>query len=67
MIKKNSTTGTGTHLTFNNPPLAQGVASGIALWVVYIVWISVVLILYKPCVWYGKYKATSKKWWLKYI
>ena len=41
--------------------------SGVTLWVVYIVWISVVLVLYKPCLWFGRYKATHQQFWLKYI
>ena len=41
--------------------------SGVSLWVVYIVWISVVLVLYKPCLWFGRYKATHQQFWLKYI
>ena len=50
--------------TFGRP---KSVASGLSLWVIYVIWVSVVLILYKPCVWYGKYKATHSQWWLKYI
>lgn len=50
--------------TFGRP---KGLISGITLWAVYVIWIAVVLILYKPCVWYGKYKAENKKWWLRYI
>ncbi len=50
--------------TFGRP---KGVQSGVPLWMVYLVWISVVLVLYKPCVWYGKYKAAHKHWWLKYM
>lgn len=42
-------------------------ASGIPLWAVYLVWIGIVVLLYKPCVWFGKYKAEHKYWWLKYI
>ena len=38
------------------------------LWTVYLIWISVVLVLYYPCKWYGKYKSTHpEKWWLSYI
>lgn len=40
---------------------------GSPLWVVYLVWIIVILILYFPCRWYGKYKATHTEWWLSYI
>jgi uncharacterized membrane protein len=45
----------------------KGVESGLPLWAVYLIWIAVALILYKPCVWFGKYKSTHKQWWLKYI
>jgi uncharacterized membrane protein len=45
----------------------KGAASGIPLWVVYLVWIAVVAVLYKPCVWFGRYKSEHKYWWLKYI
>jgi uncharacterized membrane protein len=41
--------------------------SGIPLWAVYLVWISVVALLYKPCIWFGKYKANHGFWWLRYI
>ncbi len=42
-------------------------ASGHPLWIVYIVWMLVIIILYFPCRWYSKYKATHKHWWLSYI
>ena len=41
--------------------------SGLPLWQVYIIWIGVVAVLYKPCQWYGNYKATHRNWWLKYL
>lgn len=52
--------------TFGRP---KGVESGIPLWAVYLVWMGVVAILYKPCLWYGKYKSANKnkRWWLRYI
>jgi uncharacterized membrane protein len=50
--------------TFGRP---MGAPSGLNLWAVYVVWIVVVLALYKPCLWFGQYKATHKQWWLKYI
>jgi uncharacterized membrane protein len=50
--------------TFGRP---KGVESGAALWAIYLIWVCVLVILYKPCVWFGKYKATHKQWWLKYI
>ena len=41
--------------------------SGHSLWLVYAVWIVAIFILYFPCRWYSKYKATHKHWWLSYI
>jgi len=41
--------------------------SGNALWLVYVVWIVAICILYFPCRWYSKYKASHKDWWLSYI
>ncbi len=50
--------------TFGRPKVAQ---SGVQLWAIYLIWIAVVIILYKPCIWFGKYKQQHKHWWLKYI
>ena len=50
--------------TFGRP---KGVESGLPLLGIYLIWIAVVIVLYKPCQWYGKYKSTQKNWWLKYI
>ncbi|MEP6927439.1 MAG: heparan-alpha-glucosaminide N-acetyltransferase domain-containing protein [Ginsengibacter sp.] len=50
--------------TFGRP---KGVKSGVQLWAIYLIWMAVVLILYKPCRWFGKYKDEHKQWWLKYI
>lgn len=49
--------------TFGRP---KGIESGLPLWAVYLIWIAVVTVLYKPCLWFGQYKATHKSWWLKY-
>lgn len=46
---------------------ARGVQSGVNLSTTYVIWIVVVLVLYKPCLWFGRYKAAHKQWWLKYI
>jgi uncharacterized membrane protein len=40
---------------------------GFSLPIVYLYWISAVLILYLPCKWYMNYKMKSKKWWLSYV
>jgi len=50
--------------TFGRP---LGVQSGVELWVIYLIWIGVVALMYKPCLWFGKYKAQHKALWLKYI
>ncbi len=41
--------------------------SGLPLLPIYLIWIGVVAILYKPCKWFVKYKAKHKHWWLRYI
>lgn len=40
---------------------------GVNLGIVYLVWISVVAILYLPCKWYGNYKKANSSWWLSYL
>jgi len=45
----------------------KGIESGVPLWAIYLIWVGVVMVLYKPCLWYGKYKSEHKQWWLKYI
>jgi uncharacterized membrane protein len=42
--------------------------SGLSLWAVYLVWISVVALMYPLCKWYGNYKAAHKSaTWLRYL
>ena len=45
----------------------KGVESGLPLWAIYLIWISVVAILYKPCVWYWKYKSAHRNGWVRYL
>jgi uncharacterized membrane protein len=41
---------------------------GFSLWVVYVIWISVIAMLYPLCKWYDRYKINHKeKWWLSYL
>ena len=40
---------------------------GYDLPVVYLIWISVVIILYFPCRWFARYKKTHRQWWLSYV
>ncbi|MFD0941172.1 DUF1624 domain-containing protein [Pedobacter boryungensis] len=40
---------------------------GYSLPIVYLIWFSVVASLYRPCIWFQKYKATHTQWWLRYL
>lgn len=40
---------------------------GVGLPGVYAFWILVVLLLYYPCRWWGRLKATRDEWWLRYL
>ncbi len=40
---------------------------GYALWVVYAVWLSAVVLLYFPCRWFAGIKKSHRKWWLSYL
>ena len=41
---------------------------GFGLGVVYLIWISIVLLLYPLCKWYDRYKSSHRdKWWLSYL
>ncbi|AWK04896.1 hypothetical protein HYN56_11920 [Flavobacterium crocinum] len=50
--------------TFGRP---KDIESGFPIWTVYLIWIFVLALLYKPCKWFGKHKAENQHWWLKYI
>lgn len=40
---------------------------GYALPVVYLIWIGVVVALYRPCRWFDRYRAAHRRWWLSYL
>lgn len=40
---------------------------GFSLPIVYLIWISVVAVLYFPCRWFSRYKQTHTQWWLSYL
>jgi uncharacterized membrane protein len=40
---------------------------GYTLPVVYLIWIAVVAVLYKPCRWFDRYRANHRQWWLSYL
>jgi uncharacterized membrane protein len=52
---------------FQSPNGSLPYGSGYPLWVVYVAWMVVIVLLYFPCRWYSKYKATHKQWWLSYL
>jgi len=43
------------------------VSFGFDLWIVYIIWISIIAVLYLPCRWFNKYKMQQSQWWLRYV
>ena len=49
------------------PFLFRPMNFGYGLLIVYIIWISTVVVLYKPCRWYRNYKGTHHQWWLRYL
>ena len=51
----------------NSPFLFRPVEFGFSLRTTYLIWLQVVLLMYYPCKWYGRYKETHRKWWLNYI
>jgi hypothetical protein len=61
--------GRPTDYLFTNLPLAPPPApgSGFSLGVVYLLWITGVLLLYPLCRWYAGVKARRHDWWLSYI
>jgi uncharacterized membrane protein len=53
---------------FNQPAYPSGPANyGYGLVVVYIAWLSVVVVLYPFCRWYMQYKKDHKYFWLSYL
>ena len=40
---------------------------GYKLPIVYSIWLGVVALLYRPCIWFQNHKATHLQWWLKYL
>lgn len=50
-----------------SPFLFHPATFGYSLPVVYIIWLLIVVALYKPCIWFKQYKSTHSQWWLKYL
>ncbi|MBE7171460.1 MAG: DUF1624 domain-containing protein [Williamsia sp.] len=51
----------------NLPFLFRPQHFGFGLPVVYAIWLLVILILYKPCQWFDRYRSTHHQWWLSYL
>jgi uncharacterized membrane protein len=51
----------------NSPFLFRPAIFGFSLKSTYLIWLLVLMLMYYPCKWYGKYKETHKKWWLSYL
>jgi len=51
----------------NSPFLFRPVIFGFSLKSTYLIWLLVLMLMYYPCKWYGRYKETHRKWWLSYI
>lgn len=60
-------TGHSTKEIIQIPFLFRPVVFGFSLPVVYLIWLAIVASLYRPCVWFKKYKATNNHWWLRYV
>jgi len=57
---------TGFNSWISGVPSLQGY--GFSLGLVFLIWISIVLLLYPLCKWYDRYKSTHRdKWWLSYL
>jgi hypothetical protein len=46
---------------------AQSLSMGGPLWTVYVCWITGVILLYFPCRWFARVKASRRDWWLGYL
>jgi uncharacterized membrane protein len=62
-------TGHGTNeiVTPKSPFLFRPNDFGYHLPIVYVIWLGVVAILYRPCIWFQKYKTSHAQWWMKYL
>lgn len=67
-IAKGHTFQDGTHLGNGLPFYFLAANDGYSLFIVYVIWVSVVIALFPLCKWYDNYKTNHKeKWWLGYL
>ncbi|HUS03842.1 MAG TPA: heparan-alpha-glucosaminide N-acetyltransferase domain-containing protein [Chitinophagaceae bacterium] len=62
-------TGYNWDKAINAGPITQPLPDyGFKLWQVYLIWITIVALLYPLCRWYSNYKLRNpQKWWLSYL
>jgi uncharacterized membrane protein len=56
-----------SYLFRNGAPAGIFDHPGYSLPLVYVFWLSAVIVLYFPCRWFMQVKMTHKKWWLSYL
>lgn len=67
-IAKGHTFQDGTRLGNGLPFYFLAANDGYSLFIVYVIWVSVVIALFPLCKWYDNYKTNHKeKWWLGYL
>ncbi len=54
-------------IDFNTPFLFRPQKFGFDLPVVYLIWLFVIILLYKPCQWFDNYRKSHREWWLSYL
>ncbi len=50
-----------------SPFLFRPTSFGYSLPVIYLIWLFVIIVLYKPCQWFDNYRKTHHQWWLSYL
>lgn len=50
--------------TFGRP---KDAASGLPLSYIFVIWVGIVVVLYRPCIWFAAYKRRTHSLWLKYL
>ena len=55
------------HQARTRGPLRQTPDIGGPLWVTHLCWIVGTVVLYFPCRWFARVKATRHEWWLSYL
>jgi uncharacterized membrane protein len=51
----------------NTPFLFRPQHWGFDLPIMYLIWLFVIIVLYKPCKWFDQYRRSHHQWWLSYL